>query len=63
MDIILGFAILTGFAVFVSRTVSDWFLRALEDGPTETRENSRPSKVEILYPTRTTRHWAEARRV
>lgn len=60
MEIILGFAILTGFILFVSRTVSDWFLRAFEEGPTETRENSRPSKVEVLYPTR---RWAEPRRV
>jgi hypothetical protein len=60
MDIILGLAILTGFVVFVSRTVSDWFLRAFEEGPTGTSEKSRPSNVEVLYPTR---RWAEPRRV
>ena len=60
MDIILGFALLTGFVVFFSRTVSDWFLRAFEEGPRGTTEKSPPSKVEVIYPTR---RWAEARRV
>lgn len=60
MDIILGFALLTGFVVFFSRTVSDWFLRTFEEGPTGTREKSRPGNVEIIYPNR---RWAEPRRV
>lgn len=60
MDIILGFAILTGFIWFFSRTVSDWFLRTFEEGPEKTVDQSRPNKVEIIYPTR---RWAESRRV
>jgi len=60
MDIVLGFALLMGFVVFFSRTVSDWFLRAFEEGPRRTAEKSRPSNVEVLYPTR---RWAEPRRV
>lgn len=60
MDIILGFAILTGFVWFFSRTVSDWFLRSFEGGPSGTVEKSRPSTVEIIYPTR---RWAGSRRV
>jgi hypothetical protein len=52
MDIILGLALLTGFVWFYSRTVSDWFLRAFEGGPAGTVEKSRPSNVEIIYPTR-----------
>ena len=60
MSIILGLALLTGFVWFFSRTVSDWFLRAFEQGPTGTVEKSRPNNVEIIYPNR---RWAEARRV
>jgi hypothetical protein len=60
MSIILGLAILTGFVWFFSRTVSDWLLRAFEEGPTGTREQSRPRNVEIIYPNR---RWAEPRRV
>lgn len=60
MDIILGFTLLTGFVVFFSRTVSDWFLRAFEEGPTKTAEKYRRSNVEVIYPTR---RWAEPRRV
>jgi hypothetical protein len=66
MDIILGFAILMGFVWFLSRTVSDWFLRAFEEGPTGTTERSRSSNVEVIYPSRViyqTRRWAEPRRV
>ena len=59
MDIILGLAILTGFVWFLSRTVSDWFLRTFEEGPTRNTEKSRPSNVEVIYPTR---RWAEPRR-
>lgn len=60
MDIILGLAILTGFVWFLSRTVSDWFLRAFDEGPTAAKETPYPNKVEILYPTR---RWVEPRRV
>jgi hypothetical protein len=63
MDIILGLAILMGIVWFLSRTVSDWFLRAFEEGPTQSIEQSRPGKVEVLFPIRTTRRWAEPRRV
>jgi hypothetical protein len=60
MDLILGLAIMTGFIWFLSRTVSDWFLKAFEEGPIRTTDQSRASKVEIIYPTR---RWAEPRRV
>ncbi len=60
MSILLGFAILTGFVWFFSRTVSDWFLNAFEGGPPKASEKSRPGNAEVLYPTR---RWAEARRV
>jgi len=60
MDMILGFALLTGFVWFFSRTVSDWFLKSFEGGPAGTVEKSRPSNVEIIYPTR---RWAGSRRV
>lgn len=60
MSVILGLALLTGFVWFFSRTVSDWFLRTFEEGPAGTVEKSRPSNVEIIYPTR---RWAESRRV
>lgn len=60
MDIIVGISILTGFVWFFSRTVSDWFLRAFEEGPTRTTDRSYPNKVEVIYPTR---RWAEPRRV
>jgi hypothetical protein len=60
MDIILGLAILMGMVWFLSRTVSDWFLRAFEEGPTRTSETSRSGNVEVLYPTR---RWAATRRV
>jgi hypothetical protein len=60
MDIILGLAILMGIVWFLSRTVSNWFLTAFDEGPASQAEKSGPSKIEVIYPSR---RWAEPRRV